>query len=406
MATQQALTIHLWACPRSLSTSLMYSFAQRSDTTVVDEPLYAHYLRVTGASRPYRDEVLALHDADGERVMDALSALPTAERRLVFAKHMGKQAVLLQPHTLAQGRSLLLLRSPEALVRSFSAVLPASLDETCLPSLLTLFSTLRAAGRAPPVFLAEDLASHPEETLRNVCAALSIPFQPAMLSWPAGPRPEDGVWASRWYAATHASTRFGPFVAGSRDDAPPLSPALSALAEEAALFYAALAKHAVRPASLLASAIERPMGDAAAAGDGEAAVASRGSGGNAMAGVHGGASHAFVADARNATVLVGIRDYSPAAAPPSESGAARCAAPFRLVPRAGATVSVLDGGFVLGDGVWEGLRVVNGVRTRALLHSPPIVPPFVLTRFWRARRWSSSRVPTCSGCGRGWPRCP
>ncbi|MFT3987677.1 aminotransferase class IV [Aestuariivirga sp.] len=31
-----------------------------------------------------------------------------------------------------------------------------------------------------------------------------------------------------------------------------------------------------------------------------------------------------------------------------------------LVPRARAMVSVFDSGFILGDGVWEGLRVVNG----------------------------------------------
>lgn len=31
-----------------------------------------------------------------------------------------------------------------------------------------------------------------------------------------------------------------------------------------------------------------------------------------------------------------------------------------LKPRAEATVSVFDSGFVLGDGVWEGLRVIDG----------------------------------------------
>ncbi len=31
-----------------------------------------------------------------------------------------------------------------------------------------------------------------------------------------------------------------------------------------------------------------------------------------------------------------------------------------LKPRAEAVVSVFDSGFVLGDGVWEGLRVVGG----------------------------------------------
>lgn len=32
----------------------------------------------------------------------------------------------------------------------------------------------------------------------------------------------------------------------------------------------------------------------------------------------------------------------------------------RIVPRAQALVSVYDSGFMLGDGVWEGLRLYNG----------------------------------------------
>ena len=45
-ATRSTLRIQLWSGPRNVSTALMYSFAQRPDTRVVDEPLYAHYLRV------------------------------------------------------------------------------------------------------------------------------------------------------------------------------------------------------------------------------------------------------------------------------------------------------------------------------------------------------------------------
>lgn len=48
----------------------------------------------------------------------------------------------------------------------------------------------------------------------------------------------------------------------------------------------------------------------------------------------------LVADPRNATVLVWV------------NGALR--------PRAEATVSVFDGGYIAGDGVWEGLRLVRG----------------------------------------------
>ncbi len=51
-------------------------------------------------------------------------------------------------------------------------------------------------------------------------------------------------------------------------------------------------------------------------------------------------AHAFVDDPRNETVLVYV------------NGA--------LVPRAEAVVSVFDSGFLMGDGVWEGMRLHNG----------------------------------------------
>ncbi len=54
---QDTICIQSWSGPRCVSTSLMYAFAQRPDCEVVDEPLYAHYLQLTGASRPYRDQV-------------------------------------------------------------------------------------------------------------------------------------------------------------------------------------------------------------------------------------------------------------------------------------------------------------------------------------------------------------
>ena len=51
-------------------------------------------------------------------------------------------------------------------------------------------------------------------------------------------------------------------------------------------------------------------------------------------------THEFVTDARNESVLIYLNGV--------------------FKPRAEATVSVFDSGFVLGDGVWEGLRVVDG----------------------------------------------
>ena len=64
--------ICLWSSPRNLSTALMYSFAQRADTIAVDEPLYAHYLRVTNANHPGREEVLQSQEQDGAKVVEQI----------------------------------------------------------------------------------------------------------------------------------------------------------------------------------------------------------------------------------------------------------------------------------------------------------------------------------------------
>ena len=50
--------ICLWSCPRNVSTALMYAFAQREDTQVFDEPLYAHFHKLTGSIHTGREKVL------------------------------------------------------------------------------------------------------------------------------------------------------------------------------------------------------------------------------------------------------------------------------------------------------------------------------------------------------------
>ena len=49
--------------------------------------------------------------------------------------------------------------------------------------------------------------------LQKLCARLDIPWDENMLTWEAGPRDTDGVWAPHWYAAVDASTGFAPYKA-------------------------------------------------------------------------------------------------------------------------------------------------------------------------------------------------
>jgi hypothetical protein len=66
-------------------------------------------------------------------------------------------------------------------------------------------------GADVPVIDAKDFLQAPEAHLRRLCDWLGIPFTDRMLSWPAGRRISDGVWAPHWYAAVWASTGFEPW---------------------------------------------------------------------------------------------------------------------------------------------------------------------------------------------------
>ena len=76
---------------------------------------------------------------------------------------------------------------------------------------------------------AGDFLRDPEAHLRWLCDWLGIPFTDRMLSWPAGPRDSDGVWAPYWYDAVWRSTGFEPWrpreVSLSEHDAPSRRPA-------------------------------------------------------------------------------------------------------------------------------------------------------------------------------------
>lgn len=221
----------------------MYSFAQRDDTVVVDEPLYGHYLRATGALHPGREEVLGAMELDGNTVMRRLRAR-THDRavQLLFVKQMAHHLVEIDRALLQQMSHVLLIRDPREMLPSLTIQLPeATLADTGLQAQWELFCELDARGEAPAVLDARELLLHPEPVLTQLCARLQLPFTTNMLRWSAGPRPEDGVWARHWYHAVHQSTGFAPY-----QPKPPIRDALLPLLHETEPFYRKLVAHAIR----------------------------------------------------------------------------------------------------------------------------------------------------------------
>ncbi len=205
--------ISIWSGPRNVSTALMYSFRSRADTpVVVDEPLYGHYLKRTDAPHPGKAEVLEAVDTDGERVVCKV-LLGRYDAGTVMFKNMAHHLPGLNPAFLDELDNVLLVRDPAEMLPSLAQELPdPTLRDTGLQEQVWLLEKIQMSGKVPVVIEARRLLQNPEGILRALCSALALPFDPAMLSWPEGPKPEDGVWAKYWYKNVHASSTFAPYT--------------------------------------------------------------------------------------------------------------------------------------------------------------------------------------------------
>ena len=238
---EDCLKLSVWSGPRNVSTALMYAFRQRPDTLVVDEPLYGHYLQVTRAEHPGDDEVLAAMDTDGGRVVREVLLGP-CERPVHFFKNMAHHLEGLDRGFLGGLTNVLLIRDPAEMLPSLARQLPnPTLRDTGLLYQTEILDHVLGEGLEPVVLDAKQLLLNPPGVLRSACDRLGIPFHESMLRWPAGPKPEDGVWAKHWYANVHASTGFSPYE--PRTDAFPER--LRPLLEESVLLYERLKRYVI-----------------------------------------------------------------------------------------------------------------------------------------------------------------
>ncbi|KAL0005841.1 hypothetical protein SO802_013402 [Lithocarpus litseifolius] len=300
--TEEVEVIHSWSAPRSLSTCLMYSFAQRDDMEVLDEPLYAFFLRTTGIDRPYKEELLSKMESDGNKIVKEVIFGP-GRKKYRFCKHIAKERLYGLPNDLMKkGKHFILIRNPIDILPSFDKVVPPTFLELGLADLVSIYNELRELGRAPTVIDAADLKRDPEATLRGLCDDLEIPFQDAMLKWEAGPKPVDGIWAPWWYKSVHKSTGFQQ----SKKYPVPFPFSLYELLEQSLPLYYSLRRHVKQTSSLIKSSLPPPDLPVPA----------------------------------NEKLLAWVGD--------------------EILPRESAKVSVFDSVVQGGDSVWEGLRVYSG----------------------------------------------
>ena len=210
----KAVRIAMWSGPRNISTALMRSWGNRADTVVIDEPFYAFYLKRTGKPHPGAAEVISQSETDvGRIVARLLGQIPTG-KTIFYQKHMTHHLLPeIDKGWLNDLSNCFLIRDPAEVITSYLRKNhEPAFEDLGFAQQIELFRSVRQrTGSIPPVIDAADVLQNPRRILGQLCQAVGVEFDEAMLSWPAGLRDSDGTWAKYWYAEVAKSTGFQPY---------------------------------------------------------------------------------------------------------------------------------------------------------------------------------------------------
>lgn len=209
----------------------MYSFAQRANCKVFDEPFYGRYLLNNGLNHPGRQEVLNDMSTKTEEIWRAI--LAEGHHSECFVKNMAHHIQDDDKLNLQQTKMVLLIRDPAKTIHSYTKVLEgATLNDIGIKQQWELYNSPSIHPKI--VVDSSDILAQPEFALSKLCKHLKIDFQKNMLSWNTGPRDFDGVWAKHWYGNVHKSRGFSK---NESKDTIPVKPENRALLDEANWYY-------------------------------------------------------------------------------------------------------------------------------------------------------------------------
>lgn len=207
--------IAVWSGPRNISTAVMRSFENRPDCYVTDEPFYAYYLYKTQKNHPLKDKIIKNGELDFEKIIKKITGEIPHNQSIWYQKHMAHHNFPDENlEWIKIMKNVLLIRNPKDVIISYlNKYTIHNIDQLGYLQQLNIYNILTKHESSHPIIVdAQDIINNPKNILLKLCKKLDISFLPQMLSWPAGYRTTDGIWAKYWYSNVVKSTKFSHII--------------------------------------------------------------------------------------------------------------------------------------------------------------------------------------------------
>jgi len=230
--------INLISSPRNISTAIMYSFNNRADTKVIDEPFYGYYLNKADRTHPGHEEIINSMECDWSKIIENINS-SAKESQVLLVKNMAHHLLEDDLDFLNNWTNVLLIRDPKQLIASFHQVIPnPKMEEVGIKKQWELFQQ----SENTIVLDSNEVLKNPKNVLTKLCDKLEIPFSEEMLSWAPGAIEADGIWAKHWYSNVHKSSGFSRQKTSDRE----LPESCNDLYQEALPYYNELFSNAIK----------------------------------------------------------------------------------------------------------------------------------------------------------------
>ena len=240
--------ISMWSGPRNLSTALMYSFENRGDVKIADEPFYGYFLYNNKIMHPKRNLIIKTMECEKNKLINDLTNKQNLKTKQIWYQKQMTHHINIKDDVswIDKVTNCFLIREPLDVIISYQKIYKnVSMELIGLEQQNKIFDyVINNIDDNPLVIDALDLRNNPENILKLVCKKLNIKFTKKMLQWPKGPKKNEGLWGKYWYKNVWETTSF---ISEKKQKKVDINKDIKDLYVQAKLFYDKLYNYKINP---------------------------------------------------------------------------------------------------------------------------------------------------------------